>query len=198
MAHNKIILGNETLIDLTGDTVEADKLLQGYTAHDSSGSLITGTLVPSAASVGLIFSDWDSSGRPTTVTTVGLTTLPAWFFWQLSNNRYNRANWNSKLVTVYINEGVTSSAENLCRDSYGLKNVYFPSTFVTLQGSYAFVNTSVQLLDFSSATRIVTLTTTSNFGLSSGCVIRVPQALLTDWQNETNWCDLTNVVWEGV
>lgn len=46
MANNKIILGNETLIDLTGDTVEADKLLQGYTAHDSSGSLITGALVP--------------------------------------------------------------------------------------------------------------------------------------------------------
>lgn len=154
--------------------------------------------VRNAPEVGLLFSDWDSIGRPTTVTTVGLTTLPAWFFWGLSNNKYNRGNWNSKLVTVHINEGVTICEENLFRDSYGLKNVYYPSTLVTLQGSYTFFNTSLQLLDFSFATRIVTLTTTANIGIPSGCVIRVPQALLNDWQNETNWCDLTNVVWEGV
>lgn len=41
--YNKVIYGNETLVDLTGDTVAADKLLSGYTAHDASGALITGT-----------------------------------------------------------------------------------------------------------------------------------------------------------
>ena len=40
---NKVIYGNRTLIDLTGDTVEAAKVLSGYTAHDKSGALITGT-----------------------------------------------------------------------------------------------------------------------------------------------------------
>ena len=43
MAKNKIIFGGETLIDLTGDTVEAAHLDSGYTAHDKSGALITGT-----------------------------------------------------------------------------------------------------------------------------------------------------------
>lgn len=43
MAKNKIIYNGNTLIDLTGDTVTADKLLQGYTAHDRSGVQITGT-----------------------------------------------------------------------------------------------------------------------------------------------------------
>ena len=43
MAKNKIIYNGNTLIDLTGDTVTADKLLQGYTAHDRTGALITGT-----------------------------------------------------------------------------------------------------------------------------------------------------------
>lgn len=43
MANNKIIFGGETLIDLTGDTVTADKLAQGVTAHDKSGEIITGT-----------------------------------------------------------------------------------------------------------------------------------------------------------
>lgn len=43
MAINKIIYGNTTLIDLTSDTVEAGKLAYGYTAHDKSGAVITGT-----------------------------------------------------------------------------------------------------------------------------------------------------------
>lgn len=34
------------LIDLSDDTVKADKLLSGYTAHDSMGRSITGTLIP--------------------------------------------------------------------------------------------------------------------------------------------------------
>ena len=45
MAKNKIIYNGNTLIDLTGDTVTADKLMQGYTAHDRSGAVINGTIV---------------------------------------------------------------------------------------------------------------------------------------------------------
>ena len=40
---NKVIYGGETLIDLTSDTVIAEKMLSGYTAHDKSGALVTGT-----------------------------------------------------------------------------------------------------------------------------------------------------------
>lgn len=43
MANNKIIYNGKTLIDLTSDTVTADKLLTGMTAHDKSGTVITGT-----------------------------------------------------------------------------------------------------------------------------------------------------------
>lgn len=41
---NKVILGNETLIDLTGDTVSANSLLAGATAHDARGEQITGNV----------------------------------------------------------------------------------------------------------------------------------------------------------
>lgn len=44
MAKNKIIYGSNTLIDLTSDTVTADKLAEGYTAHDKAGNVITGTM----------------------------------------------------------------------------------------------------------------------------------------------------------
>ena len=40
---NKVIYGGNTLIDITADTVTADKLAHGITAHDKSGAPITGT-----------------------------------------------------------------------------------------------------------------------------------------------------------
>ena len=43
---NKIIYDGSTLIDLTSDTVTPETLLQGFTAHDKSGALITGTYDP--------------------------------------------------------------------------------------------------------------------------------------------------------
>ena len=44
MANNKIVLGNgEVLMDLSADTVRADTLLKGYTAHGSDGELVTGS-----------------------------------------------------------------------------------------------------------------------------------------------------------
>lgn len=50
----------ETLIDLTADTVTPETLLSGYTAHDKSGSIITGTYEASIPSnYGLI--TWDGS-----------------------------------------------------------------------------------------------------------------------------------------
>ena len=41
---NKVVYGTTVLVDLTGDTVTADKLLKGATAHDASGEQITGTM----------------------------------------------------------------------------------------------------------------------------------------------------------
>lgn len=43
MAINKVIYGGRTLIDLSGDTVTADKILDGFTAHDKKGETIAGT-----------------------------------------------------------------------------------------------------------------------------------------------------------
>ena len=43
MAISKIILNSVTQMDLTGDTVQADRLLSPYTAHGADGEPITGT-----------------------------------------------------------------------------------------------------------------------------------------------------------
>lgn len=43
MANNKVVFGSTVLIDLTADTVTADKILASYTAHNAAGEIITGT-----------------------------------------------------------------------------------------------------------------------------------------------------------
>lgn len=44
MAINKVVLGDQTLIDLTSDTVTPDTLAVGATAHDKTGAPIVGTM----------------------------------------------------------------------------------------------------------------------------------------------------------
>lgn len=44
MAVNKIVYNARVLIDLTNDTVAADKMLAGVTAHDKSGNQVTGSV----------------------------------------------------------------------------------------------------------------------------------------------------------
>lgn len=44
MGYSKCVYNGKTLIDLTGDTVTADKLLKGYTATGADGEKIIGTM----------------------------------------------------------------------------------------------------------------------------------------------------------
>ena len=41
---NKVTYGGNVLVDLTDDTVSADKMLSGVIAHDRSGATITGAI----------------------------------------------------------------------------------------------------------------------------------------------------------
>lgn len=43
---NKVVLGGDTVLDLTSDTVSPETLLVGTTAHNAKGETIVGTLVP--------------------------------------------------------------------------------------------------------------------------------------------------------
>lgn len=45
MGVSKVVLGDETLIDLTGDSVSSENLLQGETAHGADGEEITGGVI---------------------------------------------------------------------------------------------------------------------------------------------------------
>lgn len=43
---NKVVMGSDTVLDLTSDTVSPETLLVGTTAHNAKGETIVGTLVP--------------------------------------------------------------------------------------------------------------------------------------------------------
>lgn len=43
MAISKVVYGNQTLIDISTDTVDASHLASGFTAHGSDGTSVTGT-----------------------------------------------------------------------------------------------------------------------------------------------------------
>lgn len=56
MAVNKVVdVGGNTLVDLTGDTVTAETLAEGVTAHNSAGVQITGTMQSGGGSAVKVF-----------------------------------------------------------------------------------------------------------------------------------------------
>lgn len=62
MATNKVVYGSTVLIDLTADTITADKILANYTAHDASGAIVTGTC------------DYDVNSQDATITVAEMLT----------------------------------------------------------------------------------------------------------------------------
>ena len=88
MAVNKVVLGDQTLIDLTADSVTPDKLFKGITAHNMKGESIVGTMeggsTPSEPTdnTAVIFADYDGTLIDTwtwdeVATKTALPTVPA-------------------------------------------------------------------------------------------------------------------------
>ena len=57
MAVNKVVINGQTKIDLSGDTVAQDKVVSGYTFHDSQGVQKTGTYDPGTSWTAIITID---------------------------------------------------------------------------------------------------------------------------------------------
>ncbi len=54
MAVNKVVVGNETKIDLSNDTVTEADVMSGKTFHRPDGSISTGTYDPSGVWVAIL------------------------------------------------------------------------------------------------------------------------------------------------
>ena len=82
MAVNKVVVNGEAIIDLSADTVTANKLAKGYKAHDKSGAVIIGTMAGGGEPVrakDVNFIDYDGTVlySYTVAEAAALTALPA-------------------------------------------------------------------------------------------------------------------------
>lgn len=155
MAVNRVDYGGNTLIDLTADTVTADTLASGATAHDKSGALITGTAaITTTHSITLSTSEpsggnegdvWlvGSGGKASTEVGVELSTTFSTSssggsieniidgntstYWQTSS----RSSSGTKYVLFTLSEAVTLTSFSL----YSSSSSYRPTTTETLQVS---------------------------------------------------------------
>ena len=104
---NKVQYGNKVLIDISNDTVAANKMLSGITAHDKSGASITGN-IPIRSNMDITTS-YDSAGGYQLVGLEG----PSGYY------SINIGTWISEVImqvpqsgshkfTVYIPNGTTN------------------------------------------------------------------------------------------
>ena len=152
--------------------------------------------LPSQPAKGLVFSEYDSDGYPHKAEFVGSwTEIPINYYRSIA---LNNLNCFYKIHEITIPEGVTKL--NVCcfSGSCQLTKIYFPSTLTTIDNGALGVLNGLVLYDFSHATSVPSLYNVNSLGHANGCVIKVPSALLTDWQSATNWSALTNVTWQGV
>lgn len=73
MGVNKVVINNETKLDLSGDTVAPSDVKTGVTFHDSEGLLQTGTYVPTpewTAILNFFTTDPELYGREIEITKV--------------------------------------------------------------------------------------------------------------------------------
>lgn len=127
---NKVIVNNETLIDLTNDTVESDKLALGFTAHDASGAMITGTLTTSSNAEDISIEDsenyFESDNVEGALQEIGFDLNN-----HFSNNSIHvtiedKTNWNGKSENAveYVEQSLTEDQKYQARENIGAAKVY--------------------------------------------------------------------------
>lgn len=135
MGINKVQYGNTTLIDLTADTVTADKLMQGYTAHDRSGAIITGTATGGSGD-GYVWQDENgyvhlSDEQGTSVTVEALSVTQNGTYTAPTGKAYSP-------VSVNVSGGGGSSSYKLiCSEEYEASTTSTSTTVIgTMSGTY--------------------------------------------------------------
>ena len=206
--------------DTSNADITADDVTQGKIAFGANGQIIgTNTFVKPIK--GYFFEDFDSDGYATTIHVVGFDELPALFMtnWFTINARApvprkiqkiiienqeitaaysSQFSFCSSLLYAVFQADTIAVGNNVLSGCGNLQSVVFTGNVTRIYADAFNNDTAIMLYDFSHCTVVPTLVSTRSVSHASGCVIRVPQALLSEWQNADVWKDLTDVVWQGV
>lgn len=101
---NKVVLGSDTVLDLTSDTVTPETLLVGTTAHNAKGEIITGTLVPCTVY---------SAESPAATTSNSART----FTWEIPSTEHGFKSKNL-VVSVYLSTGEQIQCDVTISDTF--------------------------------------------------------------------------------
>lgn len=145
---NKVELADgTTLIDLTSDTVVASKIVSGYTAHDASGALITGSIPIksySSASISNLTIIGDAGYYPDGINTgIRSITIPDGSDLEVCNYGTNydfSLNYGGTLNVCELTTPTTIIAQNIVDDGEWV--TYTPTAYGTYYGKTV-VNSSI-------------------------------------------------------
>lgn len=101
---NKVVLGSDTVLDLTSDTVTPETLLVGTTAHNAKGETITGTLVPCTVY---------SAESPASTT----SNADQAFTWEIPSTEHGFKSKNL-IVSVYLSTGEQIQCDVTVSDNF--------------------------------------------------------------------------------
>lgn len=120
MGVSKVVYNGNSLIDLTADTVTADNLVSGVTAHDMSGNLIVGTLVPGSSGKNIQCYEGYATVNTTsyTATSVSLTVDKTGTY-NVSWMGYRNRNSGTSGSQLYIDGKAYGSANTSFSNTYG-------------------------------------------------------------------------------
>lgn len=118
---NKVVLGSDTVLDLTSDTVTPETLLVGTTAHNAKGEIITGTLVPCTV----------YSAESPAATTTNSTRI---FTWEIPSTEHGFKSKNL-VVSVYLSTGDQIQCDVTISDTFTVAlTAVYNSEIVTRAG----------------------------------------------------------------
>ena len=105
----------------------------------SSVSVITNVPTPGIPTKGIIFSDWNNNGYPTSAEIVGLTQTPYGYLqlYQANSSSY----FNSYITNVVLPNNLTYLADYTFRNNSNLVNINLPDSLTTM-GDSCFQNCS--------------------------------------------------------
>lgn len=172
---SKVVYDGRTLIDLTGDTITADQLHKGITAHGKDGAPITGTdtrdsdTSSDTAAVGEILSGKTAHARGTLLT----GTMP---------NRGANGVTVSSLAGTSIPQGYYDGSGKATIDSTNAAllvagNIKQGVTVLGVEGTYAGEITKLETKDVTPTTSKQTITVSEGYdAISSVTVEAIPYA----------------------
>lgn len=157
MAVNKVVINDEVVLDLTGDTVTPSDLVEGVTAHDATGMQITGTRPATSGT--------DTSDATATAKDIARGKTAYVQGKKITGDLYETAEGKTKIYFTWGSENVTFERDD-DRDLISIKIPWFGNDEIMRINSYIKLGAEATLFGDATAADVISgKTMTSAAGL---------------------------------